>query len=196
MGDVDPQKRERFLKNVAHHWGRVLVEATWVVRRCGGLKLDDEQVRARARDLINEAVMRILNGKREWDEALDFVPFMRWTMRSVASAEWKKASRHVPLDAETENPDGSRSPKRQFADQIEPWEAALDEAEAEEMVYEIMQAAEGDPVLEKVVNAYLEDACERPRHVAKRLGLPEKDVYQAQRKIERRVLAARKKVTT
>ena len=194
MSDVDTATRQRFLKRVENHWARVLEEAVWVAKRCGGKNITSDEQLGRARELVGEAVARVVTGRRAWKEDVDFVEFMKWTMRSIASGEWKKLRRQDPIAAEKENPDGNRGPKRQFAAETEAWEEALDQDDAERMVAEIIDAADGDAVCEQVVNAYLEEDCDRPRHVAARLVVSEKVVYNAQRKIERRVLTTRKKV--
>lgn len=194
MSDLDTATRQRFLKRVENHWGRLLEEALWIAQRCGGKGITDGERLDRARNLVSEAVARVLAGRRTWKEDLDFVDFMKWAMRSIASGEWKKLRRQDPIDAENENIDGNRSPKHQFSAETEAWDQALDQEEAERMVAEIIDAADGEHVCELVVNAYLEQDCDRARHVAARLGVTEKVVYNAHRKIERRVLSARKKV--
>lgn len=194
MADVDIATRQRFLKRVENHWARLLEEAVWIATRCGGKDATADERWGRARDLAGEAVARVIAGRRPWKEDLDFLAFMRGVMRSIASDEWKKLRRHSPLDAERENADGNRTPKQQFAADTEDWEQSLNQEDANHMIGEIIDAANGDAICEQVVNAYLEQNCDRPRHVAARLGVPEQVVYNAQRKIERRVISARKKV--
>lgn len=195
MTDVDNETRQRFLKRLENHWARVLEEAVWVAERCGGKDISAEERVSRARELVGEAVTRVVSGRRRWKEDVDFADFMKWTMRSIASSEWKKLKRQDPLDDEKVNPDGNRSPKQQFAAASDAWDDALDQEDAVRIVGQVIDAAADDALCEKVVNAYLEDDCDRPRHVAARLGIAEKDVYNAVKKLRRRVLSARRKVT-
>ncbi|MCE9580090.1 MAG: hypothetical protein K8W52_43645 [Deltaproteobacteria bacterium] len=192
---MDEPTRARFFKYLQEAYARVLVEARWVAFVLGGRRAEEAQLTARARELAHEAVDQVLSGRRTWKQDVKFVTFMKVTMRSIAWNEWKLASRHDSVDAEVENDDGSRVPKRQLAGGADPLQLALDEEDAQARVYELFEAAEGDELLTAVISAYLEGDCERPRHVAARLKIPEKDVYQAQRKLERRVNANRKKVT-
>ncbi len=196
IAELDEQTRQRFFKRLESHYARVLVEGRWVAFTFGGGKDDEKQLDRRARDLINEAVMQVLRGRRTWNPDVDFVVFVKLTMKSIASNEWKKARRNESMHDEAEGDDGNRAPKRQFAEEDDPLQLALDEQAAEARVYELLEAAEGDDVLTRVVDAYLQDGCEQPRHVATRLGMSVKDVYQAQRKLERRVTSMRKKVNT
>ena len=191
---VDEQTRQLFLKRLGNYYARVLIEARWIAFEFGGRNDEEDALQRRARDLVSEVAFRVVNEKRTWKPDVDFVVFMKLQMKSIASNEWKQARRHDSVDDEVENDDGSRVPKRQFAGDVDPVESALDEQEAEDRVYELLEAAEGDERLSKVIEAYLTDECEKPRHVAACLGIPEKDVYQAQRKLERRVTARRKKV--
>lgn len=188
MSEVDQATRERFFGRLKEHWARVFEEAIWVTYLYGS-----EIPAARARDLVNEAVTRVLEGRRAWPEDVGFVSYMRGVMDSIVWGEWKKVRLHQPIGGEVENEDG-RAP-RQLAAVETPREELIEQAEAEARVYEILEAAQGDERLEKIVEAYLADGCDRPRHVAKRLGITDKDVYVAQKKLERRVLSARKKVT-
>lgn len=194
MTVVDTETRQRFLKRVENHWGRLLEEGVWIAEQRGGKDLTADERVSRARDLVGEAVARVLAGRRPWKEDLDFVAFMKGVMRSIASGEWKKSRRQDPIDAERENAAGNRSPKQQFAAETEAWEESLDQDDAERVAYEIVAAASGNEILEKVVNAFLLEDCDRPRHVAAKLGMTEKDVYNAVRKLRRRVLSTRKKV--
>ena len=187
--------RERFLKKLGNYYARVLVDARWVAFTFGGRKDDDEALMQRARDLIHEVAYRVIEGRRTWVEDIDFRVFMKMAMKSIAFGEWKRLRRLDSTDQQVIAEDGAEIPKEEVEGDPHPLEAALEEQDAEERVYELLEVAEEDPTLKKLIDAYLEDECERPRHVAARLGMTEKDVYQAQRKLERRVTARRKKVT-
>jgi DNA-directed RNA polymerase specialized sigma24 family protein len=150
----------------------------------------------RARELIHEVTYRIVQGRRSWVEGIDFRVFMKLQMKSVALNEWKRLRRLDSIDQAAKAEDGSDLPMKELGTDPHPLDTAITEQEAEDRVLELMEEAEDDETLKKVIDAYLEDdTCERPKHVAARLKIPEKAVYQAQRKLERRVTARRKKVT-
>ena len=53
------------------------------------------------RDLLHEAVIRMLTGKRRWPRAVPLVVFLRETMRSIASDHWRRQESSVVV-AESE----------------------------------------------------------------------------------------------
>lgn len=186
--------RERFLKKLGNYYARVLVDARWVAFTFGGRNDDEDVLMQRARDLIHEVAYRVTEGRRAWVETIDFRVFMKMAMKSVAFGDWKRDRRNDSTDETVVADDGSEIPKKEIADP-HPLEAAIEQREAEERVYELLEVAGDDTTLKNVIDAYLQEDCERPRHVAAHLGIHEKEVYQAQRKLERRVTARRKKVT-
>ena len=42
------------------------------------------------RDLLNEAVIRLLNGSRRWPQDVELITFLRETMRSIVSDYWRR----------------------------------------------------------------------------------------------------------
>ena len=92
----------------------------------------DELARLRAtglasvdgRDLLHEAITRMLEGKRRWPREVRLVAFLRETMRSIASDYWRRqesavvvAESETHMDAETGDgvvtmaADGSMAPE-------------------------------------------------------------------------------------
>ena len=114
----------------------------------------------------HEVTYRILEGRRTWAEDVDFRVFMKLQMKSVALNEWKRLKRLDSIDDHAKAEDNSEVPKKELAAGPHPLDTALTEQEAEDRVYELLEAAEDDDTLTKVVEAYLEDDCERPRNVA------------------------------
>lgn len=55
-------------------------------------------------DLLQEAIGRALDGRRRWPRAVDFMAFMRQTIRSIANEHWRREERkppHSDLDDES-----------------------------------------------------------------------------------------------
>ena len=46
------------------------------------------------RDLLHEAVTRMLEGTRQWPKDVGLVVFLRQTMRSIASEHWEAQKNH------------------------------------------------------------------------------------------------------
>jgi RNA polymerase sigma-70 factor (ECF subfamily) len=86
------------------------------------------QLRARAlpdmqwTDLLNEAVLRALNGTRHWPESVPVIVFLAGVMRSLAEEQWRQHRARVALfqprfetgnDADDDPADASPGPERE-----------------------------------------------------------------------------------
>ena len=59
------------------------------------------------RDLLHEAVTRLLDGTRQWPKDVGIVIFLRETMRSIASEHWRRGSLNpVLLESQIRNNTG------------------------------------------------------------------------------------------
>lgn len=61
------------------------------------------------RDVLNEAVVRVLTGSRKWPKTVPFVAFMAQTMRSIANEHWRQVHEsgvtvEADLDIDTDHP--------------------------------------------------------------------------------------------
>lgn len=70
-----------------------LRQASLYLAQVGGLEADD---------LFQEAITRALEGKRRWPGHIDVVTFLAMVMRSLVSAESKKAARRPERDPDDE----------------------------------------------------------------------------------------------
>lgn len=181
MKELDDEARREFLDMLQRHWAQVQAEALVIAERTG-----NRMQRERAHELVNEAVLRVFEGRRTWKQRVHFSSYMGWIMRSIASSEWKRLRRQVPL-RDVPMATTTRSPLEFLQDQ-------LDRDRLEALLEEVAHTATGDSLCEQVVHAYLSGECDRPRHVAMSLGVPERAVYAAQRKLGRRVRAAKRKL--
>ena len=74
----------------------------------------DELARLRAaglasvdgRDLLHEAIVRMLDGKRRWPQDVPLLVFLRETMRSIANDHWRRQESPI-VAAESETADGT-----------------------------------------------------------------------------------------
>ena len=57
-------------------------------------------------DLLNETIVRALDGSRLWPPDVDFMVFMLQSIRSVASEQWRRVQR-APVTREADLPGGS-----------------------------------------------------------------------------------------
>lgn len=68
-------------------------------------------------DLLNEAVLRALDGARRWPPGVPLVAFLAWTMRSVGDQHWRRLRLERRLLApetavDETRPDGPPDPER------------------------------------------------------------------------------------
>jgi len=69
-------------------------------------------------DLLNEAVLRALQGSRRWPEQVPVVAFLALVMRSLADEYWRQHRVQAALlqtDALARLPDGAPGPERELA---------------------------------------------------------------------------------
>ena len=57
------------------------------------------------RELLHEAVVRLLDGSRQWPREVPLVVFLRETMRSIASDHWRRLERPVVVAESELGPD-------------------------------------------------------------------------------------------
>ena len=60
-------------------------------------------------DLLNEAIVRLLDGSRRWPSEVPLVVFLRETMRSIASEYWRRLKEPVVVSESEANTDRTTS---------------------------------------------------------------------------------------
>ena len=68
-------------------------------------------------DLLQEAIVRTLDGTRKWPKQLSLVVFLRETMRSIASDYWRRR-KITPVVAESQFPNSLPIGERTFLDTV------------------------------------------------------------------------------
>ena len=95
-------------------------------------------------DLLHEAIVRMLDGTRQWPKDVDLVVFLRQTMRSIASDHWRRRKVN-PVVSESQLHDPSEEVEGtllEFA--VDPTADPERDAAAAETITQIRQAFEGD----------------------------------------------------
>ena len=96
------------------------------------------------RDLLHEAVARMLDGARQWPEDVGLVVFLRQTMRSIASEHWSRR-RISPVLSEAQLQDPSEEAEGSLLDAVmDPTADPERDAVAAEALAQIEQAFKGD----------------------------------------------------
>lgn len=129
-----------------------------------------------ARDLIQEAYLRILDGRREWPRGLSAPTFFYGVIRSVASEWTKKRKKEVPIEAiDIED-------KQQAAERGRAAERGI---LAKFDVMRIIALFEDDPIAKEIVIAEMDGA--RGEELLKLSGLSLTEYESKRRKIRRRI---------
>lgn len=136
-----------------------------------------------AEELLQEAVFRTLDDTRKWDPEVRVVPFLTLVMKSMITDDARTAA-------------SRRRKKALVVDELQrpmPADEALDQAAiCEGLADRVLQAAAGDPHLESLALAML-DGVGKPADIATETGMTAKQVYDAKRKLERRMASRERK---
>ena len=136
------------------------------------------------RDLLHEAIVRFLDGTRQWPRDVPLVAFLRETMRSIASDHWRRLERPVVV-AESElgidgEIDGSEvGHARDVAGQPER------QVSADETLARIEDAFRDDDEALKVMAGMASG--KSPREIQEETGMVETRYASTQRRIRRRL---------
>lgn len=176
---LSPTVRKRFLADLAAEHHRLLAIAVNLVSYYRWSK--DLTIADAAEELLQEAVFRTLDSKRNWDpDAVGVVPFLAQVMKSKISDDARTAALHKKKEA-------------LVADELQRQTAADDAlhiaALCDGFAARVLRAADGDPTLEAVAVS-LADGVWKPAVIAKETGLTEKQVYEAKRKLDRRMASS------
>ena len=95
-------------------------------------------------DLLHEAIVRMLDGTRQWPKDVDLVFFLRQTMRSIASDYWRRRKVN-PVVSESQLHDPSEEVEGTLLEvAVDPTADPERDAEVAETIAQIKQAFEGD----------------------------------------------------
>jgi DNA-directed RNA polymerase specialized sigma24 family protein len=186
---LDSNVRAKLKAELPGIHARLLAHALFLVGRSGWRRLARVDQTEAAKDLLQEAVLRTLQGSRRWDpERVDLARFLREAMRSIANAAVRSPQNStVRLD----NYEEQSASEHVLTDDSESKEATFGRSqEIGQQVAAVIDAAGKDEFLCKVVEAIM-DGDDKAGAISKRLAVRVEDVYNALRKLRRRVDAAR-----
>lgn len=141
-----------------------------------------------ADDLLNEAVMLVWAGDRKWPtEKVDLFGCLAGVMRSIVSNGTNSPANNTSSLNEPLNDDGESK-----EDALEDPNDAADlrliaEAERSRREARILEAAGDDPLLLSYVEVLMDNPEAKPAVIASRMNVPVKAVYEAHRKLRRRI---------
>ena len=136
------------------------------------------------RDLLHEAIARLLDGSRRWPRDVDLVVFLRETMRSIASDYWRRLEMPVVV-AQSELAVDEETGEGVVDNAIDPLASPERLVSAAETLARIEEAFEGD---EDALKAMAGMAMGKsPKEIQEEAGLDETRYASTQRRIRRRL---------
>ena len=200
---MDANLKNRFMEELKEKHDEALTRAAYWVGRYMAHDLGKGAIGERARELLHEAVWATLDGSREWyADRVDIVTHLGSVVRSFLAHEKRDEKRFMPLDAFT-NDEGEADPDwgdllspttRSIAElgiDGNPEELLIAREEQQEMdtrIRKFYQLAANDQQLIAVLDAVLDGDCMKPADIARFSGMSIDDVYEAVRRLRRRLL--------
>ena len=135
-------------------------------------------------DLAMQAIADVLAGKRAWDAAYPPFENLCWIVRSIASNQLNKEKQLLSYDAEGE------AGSRQIEPSTPPHESPSEIYETDEArrgLRALIQRAVGDDnLLRRAVKFFFEREVWKPKEISVELGVSEREIYEAKRRLRRR----------
>jgi DNA-directed RNA polymerase specialized sigma24 family protein len=200
MSDVPPNVRGLL---EAHDWGETTGQlVVYTLRKARrlywqGIRDGDMPEGKEAYDVVQDAIYQLISGERRWDPDIqpDLFAHLQGIIDSKLSALVRsRANRRLrseaALAAADRLPEDAPSPLDAIASPgPDPVEIALleeQERRSEEFLIGLALFLEGEPVLQKIVEA-IADGAEKPADIAAAAELDTKTVYNARKRLQRRI---------
>ena len=136
------------------------------------------------RDLLHDAIERLLDGRRRWPRNVPLVVFLRETMRSIASDHWRRLDGSVVV-AESEMGADGEADGGPVASAVDETVQPERRASAEETIVRIEAAFEGDAEALRVLAAMASGRS--PGEIQQEIGMDETRYASTLRRIRRRL---------
>ena len=136
------------------------------------------------RDLLHDAIERLLDGRRRWPRRIPLVVFLRETMRSIASDHWRRLDRSIVV-AESEMGVDCKADGGAIAIAMDDSAQPERQASAEETIRRIEKAFEDDGEALCVLAAMTSG--NSPKEIQRDISMDEKRYASTLRRISRRL---------
>ena len=134
------------------------------------------------RDLLHEAIVRLLDGSRRWPRDVSLVAFLRETMRSIASDHWRRLEEPVVM-SEAELGVHQETGEGALDNAIDPVASPERRVSAAETLARIEEAFKGDENALKVMAGMA--IGKSPKEIQEEAGMNKTRYASTQRRIQR-----------
>jgi RNA polymerase sigma-70 factor (ECF subfamily) len=131
-------------------------------------------------DILNEAILRALDGTRRWPQGVPLLAFLGGVMRSLCDDHWRRARRHVRWPAPTDDDD---TPMDDRPDTAADPERVCAAAQALGAVHRLFA---DDAVALRIIAGLAEGLT--AREICRVYGLAERDYDSARKRMRRALL--------
>jgi hypothetical protein len=181
---------------------RLVTYAEWKVRKrhWQGIRGAPMPEGLEPKDLVPDAVEKVLDGRRRWDptEQPDLFKHLTGVIDSdVNHAAMSAANRHVRDESVLMAAEGMDGPPGSYFDGLpgdEDPEAIMvteeEEARSDRFLWGLLKFLADKPLLQQMVECIVDDVT-KPREIAEKLGVKSKDIYNATKQLARRLEAYR-----
>lgn len=186
---MDARLRARLDSELPRLYPKLLAQAALMVARSGWRRRFDMDRTGVSEDLLHSAILGVASGRRKWDpERVDLWGVLLGAMRSIISnATHSPENGTESLDEPLPDSTGTRvDTVQERGDSAEEILCRVEDTQAREEA--LLAAAGNDPILLRYIEAMM-DELDKPADVAKHMNIPVDAVYQAHRKLRRRVEA-------
>jgi hypothetical protein len=204
LGRMPDDELEKMILELGYYASRVRNEYRWRTREREALPKGET-----VNSVVSLAFEKVLSGERCWNPAQqpDFMKFMRDVIDSLMNhlAQGRDNSLLTPapeqgseveLDWHTGSTKAAHDTEWLARSEATPEQAIIDkesQAQKEKAIQALLEECAGDQILTKIVNAMLEgyDHCSEIAEVA---GIEVKDVYNAMKRLDRKIASVTRRM--
>jgi hypothetical protein len=202
LGRMPDDELEKMILKLGYYASKVRNEYRWRMKEKEALPKGET-----VNSVVSLALEKVLSGERRWNQAQqpDFMKFMRDVIDSLINhlARGKDNILLTPAldedsegDWQTESKKAAHDTEWLARSEATPEQALIDkesQAQRDEAIRALLEECAGDQALTKIVNAMLEgyDQC---GEIAQVVGIEVKDVYNAMKRLDRKIASVSRRM--
>jgi hypothetical protein len=202
LGRMSDDELEKMILELGYYASKVSNEYRWRTKEKEALPKGET-----VNSVVSLALEKVWSGERRWNPAQqsDFMKFMRDVIDSLMNhlASGKDNILLMPAPDEDIEGDWHTGSKEAAHDtewlarrEATPEQALIDresQAQKDEAIRALLEECAGDPVLTKIVNAML-DGYDQCGQIAQVVGIEVKDVYNAMKRLDRKIASVNRRM--
>lgn len=145
-----------------------------------------------AEDVAQEAILSVVEGRREWPEDVEPMPFFRGVVDSLVSHLAEKAENRLRSSAScaTDGDESSHDPPAEG--DLEPLEIVVEQEEADQFRALVAKVAEREPLASGMLDCAIA-GLSKPCEMAELLETPVSEIYRVKKRLKGQIDTAQRK---